>query len=129
MNPLKSQTCETVIYSNNTNVNAAKGALKATGDEEQTSAGLLRFNIPEHTPIIFSEIAGRTLERIEVKDLSKESEQDKISAVMPLWIIDAIVNVSLFRPTLTLLKILFHINSFLEKYSQVQSSNIYVESL
>lgn len=96
MNPLKSQTCETVIYSNNTNVNAAKGALKATGDEEQTSAGLLRFNIPEHTPIIFSEIAGRTLERIEVKDLSKESEQDKISAVMPLWIIDAIVNVSLF---------------------------------
>ena len=94
INPLKSQTCETVIYSNNANA-ITKGAVKTT-EEEQTGAGLLRFNIPEHTPIIFSEVAGRTLERIEVKDFSKESEQEKISSVTPLWIIDAIVNVVFF---------------------------------
>lgn len=47
INPLRVQTCLTVIYSPITNN-------KPTSDEEQNQAGLLRFNIPEHTPIIFS---------------------------------------------------------------------------
>jgi len=87
INPIRIQTCETVIYSNPPNAGGSK-----TNEEEQKKPGLLRFNIPEHTPIIFSEVAGRTLLRIEVKDLSKENEQETLSNVMPLWIIDAIVN-------------------------------------
>ena len=89
---MRVQTCETVVYSNSANI--ANNASK-TIEEEQAKAGLLRFNIPEHTPIIFSEVAGRTLHRIELKDLSKEPEQETLSSVMPLWIIDAIVNVTL----------------------------------
>lgn len=89
MNPMRVQICETVVYSNSANI--ANNASK-TIEEEQAKAGLLRFNIPEHTPIIFSEVAGRTLHRIELKDLSKEPEQETLSSVMPLWIIDAIVN-------------------------------------
>jgi len=85
INPLRVQTCLTVIYSPITNN-------KPTSDEEQNQAGLLRFNIPEHTPIIFSEVSGRTLHRTEVKELSKESEQETLSNVMPLWIIDSLVN-------------------------------------
>jgi len=65
-----------------------------TSEQEQTKPGLLRFNIPEHTPIIFSEVAGRTLHRTDVRDLTKETEQEVLSSVMPLWIIDAIVNVN-----------------------------------
>jgi len=40
------------------------------------------------------EVAGRTLHRTEVRELSKESEQETLSNVMPLWIIDPLVNVS-----------------------------------
>lgn len=72
-------------------------ATNSSNSEEQQpgQAGLLRFNIPEHTPIIFSEVAGRTLHRIEVRDLSRESEQQALSSVMPSWIIDPLVNKSL----------------------------------
>ena len=86
------QTCTTVIYSSITTSNNGGITNKAT-DEEQSQAGLLRFNIPEHTPIIFSEVGGRTLHRTEVKELSKENEQENLSNVMPLWIIDTLVNV------------------------------------
>lgn len=86
INPMRIQTCETVVYSNTAN-NASKA-----NEEDGTKSGLLRFNIPEHTPIIFSEISGRTLLRTEVKELSRESEQETLSSVIPLWIIDAIVN-------------------------------------
>ena len=104
------QTCATVIYS-------SISSSKSSNEDEQNQAGLLRFNISDHIPIIFSlvliiysflfsffwfqnlkfhfksEVSGRTLHRTEVKELSKESEQETLSNVMPMWIIDPLVNV------------------------------------
>ena len=89
MNPLRIQTCITAVYNTN-NSNQTK-----VNDEDTDQAGLLRFNIPEHTPIIFNEVGGRALHRTEVKELYKESEQEELSGVMPIWIIDVLVNVKL----------------------------------
>ena len=96
--PIPVSICSTVIISpsaNNNNNNS-------TGDEQQQQqqqqhqqqSGLLKFNIPEHTPIIFSEVAGRTLYRIDVRDMSNEAEQMPLSNAIPSWIIDPLVNVS-----------------------------------
>lgn len=58
-----------------------------------TQPGLLRFTMPEHTPVVFSEVAGRCLYRLEVRDMSKESEQQPLANVMPSWIVDALFGV------------------------------------
>ena len=57
-------------------------------------AGLLRFNIPEHTPIIIGEVAGRTLHRIEVREIARDHEQQQhLQTVMPAWIVDVLQGV------------------------------------
>jgi len=76
----------------NSNESSGKSNAKENS-EDSNQAGLLRFNIPEHITIIFSEVAGRTLYRIEVKELSRESEQNSLSNVIPTWIIDALLGV------------------------------------
>ena len=106
INPLRIQTCITAIYNTSNQTKTGNG-----GDEEQEQAGLLRFNIPEHTPIIFSEVAGRTLHRVEARDLGKESEQETLSNVMPLWIIDALVNVNYIKKHTIFSSIIFHPDS------------------
>ena len=100
--PYQVQTCSTVIVSqsnagntNNLGGNSselAKSHVKESA-EECNQAGLLRFNIPEHITIIFSEVAGRALYRIEVKDMSRESEQSALSNIIPTWINDALLGV------------------------------------
>ena len=51
------------------------------------------IKINDHIPIIFSEIASRTLFRIEYKDVGKESEQQSLTNVLPIWILDPLTNV------------------------------------
>lgn len=87
LNPNQLQICGSVIM--NTQTNSTPQSI-ISKDVERDKPGLLRFNIPEHTPIILSELAGRTLHRLEVKDLSKESEQQILSKVIPTWISDAL---------------------------------------
>ena len=103
--PFQIQTCTSVIVSQtNTNTNAnnlgngdvAKAHAKENFDESN-QPGLLRFNIPEHITIIFSEVAGRALYRIEVKEMSRESEQNALSNVIPTWINDALLGVNKFN--------------------------------
>ena len=97
--PFQIQTCSSVIVSqsnNNSNSVTSNDGSKCSikeNPEDSNQAGLLRFNIPEHITIIFSEVAGRTLYRIEVKDLSRENEQNSLSNIMPSWIIDALLGV------------------------------------
>jgi hypothetical protein len=67
------------------------GTTTSIADDASTVARRLR--IPDHTPIIFSEIAGRTLYRIDYKDTGREEEQQQLTNLLPLWIIDPIVNV------------------------------------
>ncbi len=47
INPLRVQTCSTVIPSSVSNN-------RSNDDDEKNQAGLLRFNIPDHITIIFS---------------------------------------------------------------------------
>lgn len=120
LNPTQTQTCTTVLMQSSTtsSSNAASSANTNSSNDDDTNngspnnitssiesssntkktddsnkPGLLRFNIPEHTPIIFGEVAGRTLYRLEVKDISKESEQTTLANIMPNWIIDALLGV------------------------------------
>ncbi len=53
-----------------------------------------KIHIPNHMPIVFSEVAGRTLYRVEYKDSGHEYEQQALTNIIPLWIIDPIVNVN-----------------------------------
>ncbi len=107
LNPLKQDTCTNVIISNpksNTGSAGSGGssnAMNTTDDniksdeneEENVAAGLLRFNIPEHTTLIISEVAGRTMHRLEVRDLARETEQGTFANVLPTWIVDALLGV------------------------------------
>jgi WD repeat-containing protein 48 len=103
INPHQMQTCSTVIVSSSTNSSAQSNTNK---EDEQNQAGLLRFSIPDHITIIFSEVAGRTLHRIEVRDMARESEQQTLSNVIPNWIIDALLGVSLFKFFFVMVKLL-----------------------
>jgi hypothetical protein len=60
------------------------------------------IKINDHIPIIFSEIAGRTLFRIEYKDVGKESEQQSLTNVLPIWILDPLTNVIISSSVLSL---------------------------
>lgn len=66
------------------------------------------IKISDHIPIIFSEIAGRTLFRIEYKDVGKESEQPSLTNVLPIWILDPLTNRNLPKFN----KIVFLINPY-----------------
>jgi WD repeat-containing protein 48 len=95
INPSQIQICNTVIVSSQQQ--QQQNSENNGKEDDKLQAGLLRFNIPEHVPIIFSEVAGRTLHRIEVKDLTRDSEQHTLSNVMPLWIIDALHGVNILK--------------------------------
>lgn len=62
------------------------------------------IKISDHTPITFSEIAGRTLYRVEYKDIGRESEQQSLTSVLPMWIIDPLTNVNLLLTILNILE-------------------------
>ncbi len=63
---------------------------------QQNEMKLNSLQIPEHIPITFSEIAGRTLYRVERKDVGNESEQQSLTNVLPIWIVDPLTNVDFF---------------------------------
>jgi hypothetical protein len=102
LNPSHLDTCTNVVMSQSANQNNNSNSSGAGGDkspnknsdeQQQGQPGLLRFTVPEHTPVIFSEVAGRTLYRLEVRDMSKDSEQQPLVNVMPTWIVDALFGV------------------------------------
>ena len=51
------------------------------------------LHIDAHIPLTFSEIAGRTLYRVEHKNVGLESEQQSLTNVLPIWILDPLTNV------------------------------------
>lgn len=106
LNPKQVQICQTLIHSNgastnsaNNNVNDTNGnkqetnttTNKSDADTEATRSGLLRFNIPEHIPIIISEVAGRIIHRFELRELNEDSET--LNNAIPSWVVDAISGV------------------------------------
>ncbi|XP_015922477.1 WD repeat-containing protein 48 isoform X2 [Parasteatoda tepidariorum] len=55
------------------------------------------FSIPEHTPVIFSEVGGRTLLRLLVGDAGRETEELLLHETIPSWVTDVVVSKNMPR--------------------------------
>lgn len=49
------------------------------------------FKVPKHTPVSISEIAGRTVCRLLVRDTAGESESSFLNDNVPSWVTDVVV--------------------------------------
>ncbi|XP_039249667.2 WD repeat-containing protein 48-like [Styela clava] len=49
------------------------------------------FSVPGHTPVIFSEVGGRTLFRLLCRDAAGESESMLLRDTVPQWVVDTAV--------------------------------------
>jgi WD repeat-containing protein 48 len=50
------------------------------------------FSVPGHTPVIFSEVGGRTLYRLLARDAGGETEGVLLNETVPAWVIDTVVD-------------------------------------
>lgn len=57
----------------------------------QKSTGNEYFSVPGHTPVIFSEVGGRTLYRLLARDAGGETEGVLLNETVPTWVIDIVV--------------------------------------
>ncbi|XP_054266691.1 WD repeat-containing protein 48-like [Macrosteles quadrilineatus] len=58
---------------------------------QQSKFGNEYFKVPGHTPLIFSEVGGRTLYRLLVRDAGGETETVLLNETVPSWVVDIIV--------------------------------------
>lgn len=49
------------------------------------------FQVPKHTPVIFSEVAGRTTCRLLVRDAAGENESTGLHETVPQWVTDVVI--------------------------------------
>ena len=49
------------------------------------------FSVPGHTPVIFSEVGGRTLYRLLARDAGGETEGVLLNETVPAWVLDIVV--------------------------------------
>ncbi|KAL4709572.1 hypothetical protein ACJJTC_007303 [Scirpophaga incertulas] len=52
------------------------------------------FSVPVHTPLIFSEVGGRTLYRLQVGDASGENEGNLLVETVPSWVVEVAIEMS-----------------------------------
>jgi len=60
-------------------------------EEEQRTTGNEYFSVPGHTPVIFSEVGGRTLYRLLARDSGGETEGVLLNETVPAWVVDIVV--------------------------------------
>ena len=65
--------------------------LEAGGERQQRQAGNEYFSVPGHTPVIFSEVGGRTLYRLLARDAGGETEGVLLNETVPAWVVDIVV--------------------------------------
>ncbi|ELT97651.1 hypothetical protein CAPTEDRAFT_214334, partial [Capitella teleta] len=53
------------------------------------------FSVPGHTPVIFSEVGGRTMFRLLCRDAAGETEQMMLNEVVPPWVMDITVDMNM----------------------------------
>ncbi|XP_023300008.1 WD repeat-containing protein 48 homolog [Lucilia cuprina] len=58
---------------------------------EQDIRGNGFFQVPKHTPVIFSEVGGRTVCRLLVRDAAGESESTLLHETVPQWVTDVVI--------------------------------------
>ncbi|XP_043272942.1 WD repeat-containing protein 48 [Venturia canescens] len=61
----------------------------------QSRGGNPYFSVPGHTPVIFSEVGGRTLYRLLVRDAAGETEGVLLKETVPSWVVDIVVHKNL----------------------------------
>ncbi|KAK8786071.1 hypothetical protein V5799_007564 [Amblyomma americanum] len=59
------------------------------GDRQKP--GNMYFSVPEHTPVTFGEVGGRTLLRFLVGDAGRDTEEMLLHETMPSWMLDVVV--------------------------------------
>ncbi|XP_015116192.1 WD repeat-containing protein 48 [Diachasma alloeum] len=64
------------------------------------------FSVPGHTPVIFSEVGGKTLYRLLVRDAAGETERALLNETVPSWVVDIVVDKNLPK----FIKIPFHLS-------------------
>lgn len=52
------------------------------------------FSVPLHTPLIFSEVGGRTLYRLQVGDAGGETEGNLLNETVPSWVVDVAIEMA-----------------------------------
>jgi WD repeat-containing protein 48 len=91
-----SANCNQVApYEANGQENAVGGAThNGTGDVIQNNLSRRPyFHVPDHTPVIFSEVNGRTLFRMHARDAGGEIENILLKENVPHWVHDIVVDV------------------------------------
>lgn len=58
----------------------------------QKTCGNEFFSVPGHTPVIFSEVGGRTLYRLLARDAGGETEGVLLNETVPSWVIDIVID-------------------------------------
>ncbi|GFY37750.1 WD repeat-containing protein 48 [Trichonephila inaurata madagascariensis] len=66
-------------------------------EERQAAPGNPYFSVPEHIPVIFSEVGGRTLLRLLVGDAGRETEELLLHETVPAWVTDVVVSKNMPR--------------------------------
>lgn len=74
---------------------------------DQPQRGNEFFKVPKHTPVIISELAGRTVCRLLVRDTSGENESTFLTDNVPSWVTDVVVE----RTIPKFIKIPFYLQS------------------
>lgn len=64
------------------------------------------YKVPKHTPLIFSEVGGRTVCRLLVRDAAGETESALLHETVPAWVTDVVIE----RTIPKFLKIPFYLN-------------------
>jgi len=67
------------------------GAQMHNGNVVKQGGGNEYFSVPGHTPVIFSEVGGRTLYRLLARDAGGETEGVLLNETVPSWVIDIVV--------------------------------------
>ncbi|KYM99820.1 PREDICTED: WD repeat-containing protein 48 [Cyphomyrmex costatus] len=62
---------------------------------QHTRGGNPYFSVPSHTPLIFSEVGGRTLYRLLVRDAAGETEGVLLNETVPPWVVNIVVDKNL----------------------------------
>jgi len=61
------------------------------GQSGRQGTGNEYFSVPGHTPVIFSEVGGRTLYRLLARDAGGETEGVLLNETVPAWVVDIVV--------------------------------------
>ncbi|KAF7991219.1 hypothetical protein HCN44_002781 [Aphidius gifuensis] len=95
---------------NDTNSNDGIGGIGGGGGgingQNNNKDGNTYFSVPGHTPVIFSEVGGKTLYRLLVRDASGDTERALLNETVPSWVVDIVVDKNLPK----FIKIPFHLS-------------------